>query len=448
MAKRKVPSQASSGAETFSDFLVGRQITDGSSALTNTVFALDKSIPDKDSKNFTSNPFSQFLTLDTLKEVEGIQTTSPTPRKKRTDEVRFKGNKKYADKSLFGSLKSRILVSLTKIINKFPGAISIIADSPIGVSNFSASGITYNDSTNTTTFYIERSKIFNPFELVFVEPNSVIKPETENELRNFYSSYTKYVVVTDNTPYPILEYTEPNTDNKILLRVYGKPFTGSTYSSNLLIRPNDGLVEEFFQGLDDLEESLLNRETNPIYTSTFKVPRDTQDNSKTSLVDVVLTWPISSDGYNIQITGFDYDIYVNHLKDIADEIDDYKSNLMVRFLAAPQLFEFDTEDKRAESVFQLYGQSFDSVKKYIDNIAYMRNVSYDGINNLPDVLLKNLAENLGLSTLNLFDENSLNDVLYSRLDSNYNGVSTGTNLVEAEYEFYRRLLINLAHIYK
>ncbi len=98
MAKRKVPSQASSGAETFSDFLVGRQITDGSSALTNTVFALDKSIPDKDSKNFTSNPFSQFLTLDTLKEVEGIQTTSPTPRKKRTDEVRFKGNKKYADR--------------------------------------------------------------------------------------------------------------------------------------------------------------------------------------------------------------------------------------------------------------------------------------------------------------------------------------------------------------
>ncbi len=448
MAKRKVPSQASSGAETFSDFLVGRQITDGSSALTNTVFALDKSIPDKDSKNFTSNPFSQFLTLDALKEVEGIQTTSPTPRKKRTDEVRFKGNKKYADKSLFGSLRSRILVSLTKIINKFPGAISILADSPIGVSNFSASGITYNDSTNTTTFYIERSKIFNPFELVFVEPNSVIKPETENELRNFYSSYTKYVVVTDNTPYPILEYTEPNTDNKILLRVYGKPFTGSTYSSNLLIRPNDGLVEEFFQGLDDLEESLLNRDTNPIYTSTFKVPRDAQDNTKTSLVDVVLTWPISSDGYNIQITGFDYDIYVNHLKDIADEIDGYKSNLMVRFLAAPQLFEFDTEDKRAESVFQLYGQSFDSVKKYIDNIAYMRNVSYDGINNLPDVLLKNLAENLGLSTLNLFDENSLNDVLYSRLDSNYNGVSTGTNLVEAEYEFYRRLLINLAHIYK
>ena len=448
MAKRKVPSQASSGAETFNDFLVGRQITDGTSALTNTVFALDKVIPDKDSKNFTTNPFSQFLTLDTLKEVEGIQTTSTTPKKRRTDEVRFKGNKKYADKSLFGSLKSRILVSLTKIIQKFPSGISIQAQSPIGNSNFSASGITYNDSTNTTTFYVERSKIFNPFDLVFVEPNSVVKPESENELRNFYSSFTKYVVVTNNTPFPILDYTEPNTNNLIFLRVYGKPFTGSTYSQNLLIRPNDGLVEEFFEGLDDLEESLLNRETSPIYTSTFKVPKDSSDNTKTVLADVVTSWPVSSDGYNIQITGIDYELYVSSLKDIADEVDDYKSNLMIRFLAAPQLFEFDTEDKRAESVFQLYGQSFDKVKKYIDNIAYMRNVSYDSVNNLPDVLLKNLAENLGLSTLNLFDETNLDDVLYTRLQSNYDGVSTGTNLVEAEYEFYRRLLINLAHIYK
>ena len=65
---KKVPSQAASGAETFNDFLVGRQITDGTSALTNTVFELDKAIPEKDAKTFKTNPFSEFLTLDTLKE--------------------------------------------------------------------------------------------------------------------------------------------------------------------------------------------------------------------------------------------------------------------------------------------------------------------------------------------------------------------------------------------
>ena len=51
MARRKVPSQAASGAETFSDSLVGRQITDGTSQLTNTNFAIDRLIPEKILKN-------------------------------------------------------------------------------------------------------------------------------------------------------------------------------------------------------------------------------------------------------------------------------------------------------------------------------------------------------------------------------------------------------------
>jgi len=84
MARRKVPSQAASGRETFSDSLVGVQITDGSSQLTNTNFALDRAIPEKDSKNFRTSPFSDFLTLDTLKEEEiNFSTTSSmSPTKK------------------------------------------------------------------------------------------------------------------------------------------------------------------------------------------------------------------------------------------------------------------------------------------------------------------------------------------------------------------------------
>ena len=108
---------------------------------------------------------------------------------------------------------------------------------------------------------------------------------------------------------------------------------------------------------------------------------------------------------------------------MADEVDNYKSNLIVRFLTSPQLYEFDTDDKKIEAVFQIYGRAFDNVKKFIDNIAYMRNVSYDGINNVPDILLKNLAETLGLSTINLFTEKTLEESLYTRHDTQYDGVS-------------------------
>ena len=72
----KVPSAAASGAQTFSDSLVGVQITDGTSQLTNTNFALDKVIVEKDSKNFKTSPFSDFLTLDKLKIEENAPSTT------------------------------------------------------------------------------------------------------------------------------------------------------------------------------------------------------------------------------------------------------------------------------------------------------------------------------------------------------------------------------------
>ena len=76
VVRYKVPSAAASGAQTFSDSLVGQQITDGTSQLTNTNFALDKVIVEKDNKNFKTSPFSDFLTLDKLKIETDIPSTT------------------------------------------------------------------------------------------------------------------------------------------------------------------------------------------------------------------------------------------------------------------------------------------------------------------------------------------------------------------------------------
>ena len=450
MAKyTKVPSQAASGVQTFSDNLVGIQITDGSSQLTNTNFAIDRATPEKDSKSFSSAPFSDFLTLDTLKE----ETNAPKTNTSKTtkDVIKFRPSRSDAGRSLFGSLKERLNISLGRIISKFPA--SLLADSTTVTrsTNYTAEDITYDSDTNITSFDSQQATFYNPFEIILAKPNSNTLAETDNEIRNFYSAYKNYILIYSGVSYNITNYTEPTFDNNFVLtlEVEGNLFGGYTNANfDYVIKPNDSIVEEFFKNLDDLEELLLNRESNPIYTSSFRVPRDNYDNSATDLIGVNVTWPVSNDGWNPQIVGIEYNQFVQRLFDLSDEIDDYKSNLIVRFLTSPQLFEFDTEDKRAESVFQLYGQSFDSVKKYIDNIAFMRHVSYDSINNIPDMLLKNLSQNLGLDTVNLFDEKSLNDILYTRQDSNYSGISVGKNLIESEYEFYRRILINLAQLYK
>jgi hypothetical protein len=449
VVKYKVPSQAASGAQTFSDNLVGIQITDGSSQLTNTNFTIDRATPEKDSKNFSTVPFSNFLTLDTLNE----ETNAPKTNTSKTtnDTIKFRPSRSDAGRSLFGSLKERINISIGRIISKFPASLFADSSTVIKTTNYTAENISYSGDTNTTYFNSQQSIFYNPFDIVLTKPNSNTLVNTDNEIRNFYSSYKNYVIVYSGVSYNITNYTEPTFDNNFILsfEVDGDLFSGSTnVNVDFLIKPNDSIIEEFFKNLDDLEELLLNRESNPIYTATFRVPRDSFDESATDLVGLDVSWPVSRDGWNPQIVGIEYNQYLNRLFDLSDEIDDYKSNLIVRFLSSPQLFEFDTEDKRAESVFQLYGQSFDSVKKYIDNIAYMRHVSYDGINNIPDMLLKNLSQNLGLDTVNLFDEKNLNDILYTRQDSNYLGVPVGKNLVESEYEFYRRILINLAQLYK
>ena len=437
----KVPSEAASGVETFSDKLVGTQITDGTSQLTNTNFDINRVIPEKDSKDFKSQPFSDFLTLKDLKEELSGGT-------KKKEKIKFKGGINDAGKSLYGSLKQRLQVSISDIITNFPAAILVDKDSPIKSVDVTLSGITYSESAKTTEFYIQKSILFNPFDITLIKPLSNTLPTTDNTIRNFYSSYTKYVLVYNNLTYDIVSYTEPNALNLIKLKVKGKPFTGSTINDSVLIRPNDGITEEFFSGLDELETLLLNRETNPKYQASFKVPKDSLDETKTEIVNVYVNWPTTKDGWNLQIVGIDYADYISQLSSLGDEIDDYKSNLIVRFLTAPQLFEFDTDDQKAQSIFQLYGQSFDRVKKYIDNVAHMRNVSYDGINNIPDVLLKNLSQTLGLSTINLFDEKSLEDTLYTRQNSVFDGLLVGKTLIEAEYEFYRRLLVNLNYLYK
>ena len=253
MARRKVPSQVASGAETFSDSLVGGQITDGSSQLTNTNFALDKVIPEKDSKKFRTTPFSEFLTLDDLKSEESdAQTTQSKAEKKKS--ISFRGSKDDAGKSLFGSLKSRLSASIGNIIEKYPAAIMVDKDSSSSISGKTAYNVSYNTSTKTTEFNIETGMFYNTFDIVYQAPNSNTIPETVNPLRNFYSSFKKYVVEISGVTYDIIDYEEPNTNNIITLTVKGKPFTGSTYDESFIIRPNNGLTEEFFSGLDDLEE--------------------------------------------------------------------------------------------------------------------------------------------------------------------------------------------------
>ena len=328
----KVPSQAASGAETFSDSLVGNQITDGSSQLTNTNFAIDKVIPEKDSKEFRTVPFSDFITLDNLEEEESPAVES-LPFGGQKQNIKFKNSKSDAGKSLYGSLKQRLGTAVGEIIKRFPSGVMIDGTTPGLSSNLTAESIVYDAVTNTTEFKFQYTASYNPMGVVFIEPKSNTLPQTENNFKNFFSSYTKYVLDFSGTTYNILVYSEPDVNNLINLKVQGNCFNGSsTYTDSYLIRPNDGVTEEFYKQLDDLQAVLLNRETTPKYQANFTVPRDSSDGYTTDLTSEQINWPISRDNWNIQIVGLDFNFYIEKLSSLGEEIDNYKSNLLIRFL--------------------------------------------------------------------------------------------------------------------
>ena len=108
MANYKVPSQAANGADTFSDFLIGNQITDGSSQMTGGNFAIEKSIPEKDSKQFVTQPFSNFLTLDEINQEQPPTSTidgATSSSSSNNNDIKFNNDKNNADRSLYCSLK-------------------------------------------------------------------------------------------------------------------------------------------------------------------------------------------------------------------------------------------------------------------------------------------------------------------------------------------------------
>jgi hypothetical protein len=155
-----------------------------------------------------------------------------------------------------------------------------------------------------------------------------------------------------------------------------------------------------------------------------------------------------ADKVNLDITSTLYTTYISKLSDIGDELDGIKTNLVSRFLTAPTLKEFDTSDQKVEKTLQIYGRSFDDIKTFVDGIAYMTNVTYDGKKNIPNELTKNFARTLGWSTPSTLNKTTFLDGVLGVTTPQYSGSSVGMTPAELDVELYRRILMNTGHLFK
>jgi len=191
--------------------------------------------------------------------------------------------------------------------------------------------------------------------------------------------YCIAITNTGNTtnPYDIFKVLsfDPSTSlssGYLTFYVSGAPFgtTATTYQSNFQVRPNDLVVDQVFaETFDEVEKFLLNRLIDPPYTAVFQVPAE-NENGQVYTSIVTLTWPL--DGvWNLDITSPSFEYYLEQIGYVATELDTYKTDLLSRFLTQESFKEFDTKERKVEKILQIYGRSFDEIKKFIDGMANM-----------------------------------------------------------------------------
>ena len=480
MANKKkfyYPPAPPSGAGTFSDDLVGSQYTQGSAQMTLGNFSISDSAQSKQNRNFNLGGFSGPITLQQLSAGDTHLVNSNL-----NNSLLIEFNYDNSDISkfvLYGSLKDRLRVAAQQIVNFFPGALYCDGINKVYWSTGdTVDNISYDVIYNRTTLKISKYKVSNPFNIEFTTDGEILldgslemdylveDPTTDkitttsvkaqkgkiSPLRNFSLEYKKYCLSfsgSGNTQYPIIDYTpieEGTTDLTIV--VSGAPFgtTATTSTTTFYIKPNKFETQNQFSEFDSVERFLLNQQSVPQYKAEITLPRQTEDGRNYSFKEEII-WS-KQDLWNIDVSTQKYTDYLQKLVDIGNELDGVKTNLVSRFLTTGALKDFDSGGRKVEKTLQIYGRSFDDVKKFIDGIAYMNNVTYEGKNTVPNQLLRNLSKMLGWKTPSTITKEQFLDTVLDRHEPEYPGESIGVTPAELNVEIYRRILMNTAYLFK
>ena len=456
MATKKYtcPPQSATGAGTFSDDLVGLQLVAGG-GLTQGNFDFTSSVNEKTNRTFNTGTFSEPINLNLL----GIESINQS---KTIVENNFKVYPNFdltqvTNFTMYGSMVKRMSASITTIISYFPAALEATFMGTNYITGPTANNILFSDANNETSFDLDLSRLRNPFDIDFTvnsTRNLLLKEIQVSSLRDMKVEYTKYSLYYKGIGYNVVGIvpTTSLTSGTLKLYVNGNPFLGATFTNDdLVIRPNDLEVNKVFnENLDEVENFLLNRNVSPKYTATFKIPKEAEDGSY-YIQNSNISWPLYG-AWNIDIITKSFETYITSINDISESFDLYRTNLVSRFLTTGAFKEFDTPDQKVEKVLQIYGKSFDEVKKYITALSYMTSVNYNVSNDIPSQLLKNLAQTLGWNiNISPISETELLTSVFGTTNNNasvYPGISQQQTPDELNYQYYRNLVLNSAFLFK
>jgi len=440
-----------SGQGTFSDELVGFQLVLGG-GLTNSNFTFVDTANEKINRQFSRAEYSLPQSLSSI----GVKNISESEKIIDTNFTVYP-NFELSDINSFvnyGPLSKRFGSAVSNIVNYFPAALEIDRLRYNLTSGITAFNIVYDEDNFQTEFSVNVNTIKNPFGIDFTTKSTQNINRLDysvSEFRNLTKTFTDYIVVYGGEQYQIIDMT-PSTSlssGTLTFVCEGNPFLGNaTVSNNIVIRPNDVIVNKVFNlNLDEVEEFLLNRYVVPKYTAQFKVPEESDDGNL-YISQKSVTWKLDG-AWNLDIRTQAFDDYLETLNSIADDFDTVKTNLISRFYITDSFQEFDTSDGKMDKVLKIYGRSFDETKKYIDAISHMTSVNYNIGNDAPSKLLVNLASTLGWNTnISPITNTPLIESLYGVSVNTFPGYSLAQTIEDLQYQYYRNLILNSAYTFK
>jgi hypothetical protein len=392
----------------FSPDLVGLQLTSegGTTLFTNGNFSIDVNLDPKPDVVFKQGTRSKLFCLDDIV----INPTEQTIQKniKTNLNLDLTNPLTYV---WYGSSKELIRSSLIQIQENFPAAIYV--DDKVGsVTGNNITNYVYDISTDQSTFTVNSRFFVNPYNIKYtLDSQYTPTDDTSNKLRNFTVNYNSYVIEHNNITKPIISITPTTqqTNSDLELVVKGNPFpeltgiyiptlsflfTNVDASIPYFIKPNETEIEGFFTSLNDFQKNILSRETNPPYNSII-ISTEVTDDGLILTTKETLEFPVLEDGYNLNFFDSFYLTYLSKLTDIGEDLDESSTDIIIR--------------------------------KYTTDLTHM----------------------LGLDPITFVTSTDFNKLL---LPSNGAGEFSGTSVNytqdQIDIELYRRLILNVAWLWK
>lgn len=413
--------------------------------------------------NPSGNDSCEYFSLNSMPDSE-TAITSET-------KIELKPNKQtFSDFAYYGSCKEMIRSSIDDIIVKFPAELYVTDEKYEYLNDIGE--LEYLGGEDMVV-------IDNPFKIDITSlsvPIAESNSPTYNSLRFFAESASKYRIISKNDVQDCVRTWDVITRNKscfkdgdmvatvilnsgdtseLIIRCYKKDkeivLMTDESKAGFRVRPSEGAISNFFNGIDEFEKFLLTRDSNPIYSIEIDTPKETDRGI--SISRVKYTWPIDYD-YNLDISSGAFNRYYDNLMEISDWYDLYRVNNLWRNMTHDSIKNMDrthtdpskNEDNddykigttRIHDVLMVVGRFFDDMKRSIDNIKTVNTVTYDENNNTPDYFLTDTLQLSGWEIKSAV-ETLRPDAMTNRL---YEGSNKKYNINDANLQFFRNLKLN------